>query len=203
MNLRGSTLQPKRPSSVRTDRRSSGVIEAIFELHFPVAKTAVDPTYGKGNFWKWEGRPEIWAGDVAPSVPGCQEVDCRSLPLEDKSYDVGVIDLPFMHDSRPHSGTNLYEDYKGLGSYQKFVNMTADAAMELSRVCRMGYIIKCKDGIESGKFRPIYSMLIQEVGVPFDVVIYVPPITLANDPKWHTIKHFRRQESYFLIYKYG
>ncbi len=189
-----------RPLSVFQGRRSSEAIQAILPLHFPAAKTTVDPTYGKGVFWKGINIA-VTGGDLEGSRSKDWVGDCRALPFRDNSFDIGVLDLPFMHDIKAHSGTNLWDDFRGIGSWEKLVSLSCLGAEELGRVCRQGFIIKLKDGIESGQYRPIVSLFISRFKAPYDVLVLVPQVTLATDPKWKTVQHFRRQESYFLVYK--
>ena len=189
-----------RPSSVIQGRRSSEAIKAILNLHFPEAKTAIDPTYGKGVFWRGIDGIAVLGGDVdackAPHWVG----DCRHLPFKGSSFDIGVLDLPFMEDAHAHTGTNLWDDFSGLRG-ASFVDLVYVAAAELRRVCSQGFIIKCKDQVHGWKYNPTHSDIIADIGTPYDVLVFVPQVVLVNDPKWKTIRHFRRQESYFLIYK--
>jgi hypothetical protein len=180
-------------------RSSHQAFQRIFDLHFPTAQTAVDATHGKGVFWKGINVKVIGCDlnrDRAKDVIS----DCRFLPFRAEAFDVGVIDLPFMHDTSPHNGTGLYECYRGVGDWQRFVGLTVAGARELQRVCQQGVIVKCKDGIEAGRYRPIMAALVAELGVPVDMLLFVPDVTLQNDPKWKGVHHFRRKESYFLVY---
>ena len=189
-----------RPLSILQGRRSSEAIQVILDLHFPEAKTVIDPTYGKGVFWKGLDM-EVTGGDIEASRSKDFVGSCQSLPFPDDSFDIGALDLPFMHDVKEHPGTNLWHDFRGIGPWQRLIRLSCEGARELDRVCRQGFIVKLKDGIEGGKYRPIIARFIQEFKAPYDVLVFIPRVTLANDPKWKTVQHFRRQESYFLIFK--
>jgi len=189
-----------RPLSIIQGRRSSEPIQAILDLHFPEAKTAIDPTYGKGVFWKGIDIA-VTGGDLEFSRSKDFIGSCQNLPFLDSSFDIGVLDLPFMHDVKEHTGTNLWKDFRGIGPWQRLIKLSCEGARELDRVCRQGFIIKLKDGIECGKFRPTVAQFMNEFRTPYDDLVFIPQITLATDPKWKTVQHFRRQESHFLVYK--
>lgn len=194
----------ERPLSVLEGKNSSEPIRAILDLHFPDAETAIDPTWGKGVFWRGLGeRIQVTGGDIEPGRSTHYVGDCRSLPFPDQSFDIGVLDPPFIHDLKGATGTKLHDDYRGIGTYRAFLELVYEASKELRRVCRRGFIIKCKDSIECGKYRAIHAHVIADVGDPTDILVFVPKVHLANDPKWKTVQHFRRQESYFLVYVTG
>lgn len=199
-----------RPLSVCTARKSNVPIQSIMDLHFPESRCFYDPTWGKGVFWQDFDRDPVFilASDIAPDrLPEHGFVaDCRATGIADKSVDVVVIDLPFMHAKNQDVGTRLFADYTGIKSQKEFVSTTVEAAVEARRVARHGFVLKCKDAVESGKLKLSHVDIIngvdQEIGKrPHDVLVFVPAVTLANDPKWGPPQHFRRQESYFLIYK--
>lgn len=192
----------ERPISVVSGKRSSEPINAILSLHFPTARTIIDPTWGKGVFWRdKEEHIQVTGGDIEAGRTTHWVGDCRFLPFRNDTFDVGVLDPPFMHDVKPHNGTRLHDDYRGIGSYEVFIDLVSDSVLALRSVCRQGFIIKCKDSVERAKYRAIHAHIIAAVGEPSDLLVFVPVTTLQSDPKWKTVQHFRRQESYFLIYK--
>lgn len=198
-------------TSVFTDRSSAPVIEAIFALHFPDTKRVLDMTYGKGVFWKWDYQFELLGVDVAHAEGGLQ-ADSRHLTmLDDNTFDVAVIDPPFMHGASPggySGGVKLDDYYSRLPSQHDVLSLYEALANEAHRLVTQGMIIKCKDIIESGKYIPMEQWLITDLDDNrdwrlIDKAVYVPPMTLAKDPRWGKQKHFRRQESYFLVFKRG
>lgn len=194
---------PKRPTSVLTAPASNHAIKLLLEVHFPQARTAIDATCGKGVFWKGlESTVDVTGCDIDPTRARHAVADCQHLPFAGRSFDLGVLDLPFMHDPGANNGHKMFGCYSGMGTWERFVEMTVAGARELQRVCRQGMIIKAKDGIERGQYRPIVATLIAQLGPPWDVLVFVPQATLPHDPKWVNVHHLRRQESYFLVYKH-
>ena len=190
--------------SVVTGKHSSEVIQAIFNLHFPTVSRVLDMTYGKGNFWKWPYRFSLTGADIAHDKGGLQ-ADSRRLPFDDASFDVAVIDPPFMHGATANgysSTVGLNRDFSRLCSQAVVLTLYKALLQEAYRLVSVGVVVKCKDIIESGKFAHMsakVSAALEEVGfVLDDKVVFVPDIVLARDPRWKQW-HFRRQESYFLI----
>ena len=176
------------------------------ELHFPGAQSVYDGTWGKGTFWKDCRDLRVVGGDIQSARAKTLVADVTNLPLKDRIFDVGVIDLPFMHGKGKNAGAHTFRDFGDIKNQAAFVRQTIDGAVELQRVTRLGFIVKCKDIVESGTLRLSHVDVIigiqQELAVkPADIAVYVPPVVLANDPKWGPPKHFRRQESYFLVYR--
>ncbi len=199
-----------RPLSVCTARKSNVPIQAIMGLHFPEARVFYDTTWGKGVFWQDFNREgaSIIGSDIDPEkIPeGGFVADCRDIGWPDDCVDVVVVDLPFMHDVKDHSGTRLFADFGGIGNHKTFVSACVLAGLEAHRLSRQGFVIKCKDTIESGHLRFAHVDIINELErrlgkLPYDMLVFVPDVHLQNDPKWGSPQHFRRQESYFLVYK--
>ncbi len=196
---KGFSVTP-RPASLLKARSSNLAIEMILKLHFPHATTAVDVTWGKGVFWKGIDQVFVTGCDIERGRANPVIADCVRLPFKVDSFDIGVIDLPFMHDTKPRSGTNLHKDYRGIGRSDEFVRLTVLGARELARVVRFGYIIKCKNQVERGSYRHIEAALVSCLGQPLDVLEFLPDVILQNDPKWKSVRHFRNVISKFLIY---
>lgn len=182
-------------------RASNEAIQRILDVHFPNATTAINATWGRGVFWKGISQVEVIGCDLEKARARDVVAECGHLPFKNRAFDIGVLDLPFMHDVSPHNGTGLYDCYRGVGNWQRFVDLTVLGARELERVCRQGYAIKCKDGVDSGHYRPIMASLVEALGAPSDLLVFIPDVVLQVDPKWSRVVHFRRRESYFLVYK--
>ena len=186
-----------RVRSVFTGRCSSEIIEAIFRLHFPEAKTVVDLTYGRGAFWKWPHNLTI--------VP----YDLERLGNDGASacgrFDVAIVDPPFRHSRSPTPSTiKLEDDFRGLGSQAAITDLYESLIARASVVAARGIIVKVKDTIERGKYvdrRGGIAAILQDWYNLVDIAVFVPSISLSDDPKWKNQLHFRRQESYFLVGK--
>ena len=195
----GLSVTPRHPSLLK-GKSSNLAIKQILELHFPDARTAIDVTWGKGVFWKGIDQVLVTGCDIEEGRTKDVVADCTQLPFKDNSFDVGVIDLPFMHDTKERTGTSLHGDYRGIGRSDEFISRTITGARELARVVRVGYIIKCKNQVERGAFRHVEADIVASLGNPIDVLEFLPDVTLQTDPKWKTVNHFRNVVSKFLIY---
>lgn len=193
---------PRRPESVLMGTASHEAIKLLLEVHFPNARTAIDTTWGKGVFWRGlEEHISVTGCDIQTGRARDLVANCQHLPFGCESFDLGVLDLPFMHASTPNNSIGFFTRYRGVHSWQHYVSLTVAGARELQRVCRQGMIIKAKDGIERGCYRPSVAALVVELGPPKDVLVFIPNASLPNDPKWVSVQHLRRRESYFLVYE--
>jgi len=185
-----------RQRSVFVGRCSSGVVEAIFRLHFPDARTVADLTYGRGAFWKWPHNLEITGFDLERRGTDGRDGTGR--------YDVAVVDPPFRHSRSPTPSTiKLEDDFRGLSS-QAAITELYEALIAQASTLAHGIIVKTKDTIERGRFvdrRGSIAALLADYYNLVDVAVFVPSIVLSDDPKWIRQLHFRRQESYFLVGK--
>lgn len=194
-------------TSVFTGVDSAAVVEAIFALHFPQAARVVDLTFGKGRFWKWDHPFEVVGVDIAPVVE-CLQMDGRNTTFPDQSFDVAVIDPPFMHGGEGRgsyqSTVGMNADFSRLRNQRDVLELYARLCLEAKRLSR-GVVVKCKDTIEASKYidnsRRIASVLGKTGWTLVDKAVLVPAVTLPDDPKWKNQQHFRRQESYFLVGK--
>ena len=191
-------------------KESAPVLEAIFKLHFPKAETVLDATYGHGRFWLWDYKFKLTGTDIDPDRAKDAVCSFEQLTFTDKSFDVVVLDPPFF-EKQAHwqeskrgveYGTNLNYDNKCNGTIDTYMNGISEAF----RVCKSGIIVKCKDMIYSGKSVWIHNIIMNKVAqkfgiFPYDKAIQIFDGTLITSPTWKTQHHFRRQESYYLIYK--
>lgn len=212
--------------SLFRDRVSGRVLDELFALHFPKIETVLDVTYGLGTFWRGWTREipfhvhvtdiskEKVDGAVAnsinePALFPLSRMDARDLQMADNIYDVGVLDPPFLarysYPSHPHS---LEKKYGTLKSQPEILALYRDAIKELVRVCRVGMIIKLKDGISNRSLWPVRHTVTsygaQATGrYPEDVAVFAPKHNVLIGGNWQNQRHLRRVESYFLLWRFG
>lgn len=112
----------------------------------------LDPTYGKGTWWKlWSPR------NLAHHDLALDGVDFRDLPYVDNRFDVVAFDPPYVSvGGRTTSGIpEMLERYGLVGAptspagVQTLINA---GLTECARVARRHVLVKCQDYISSGKF---------------------------------------------------
>lgn len=119
----------------------------------------LDPTYGKGNWWKKWKPPHFTGSDINPDKsPVGYSVDFTNMPWEDESFDVVTFDPPYIaQGGRTTSGIQHFLDSFGLHDVprtpeecQQLIN---DGITEAWRVLRSEgrLMVKCKDYVNGGR----------------------------------------------------
>lgn len=174
---------------------SARAIQAIFAMHKDVARV-LDPTYGLGGFYKLTPQLQVTGGDLNPAkgIP----MDIRALPFKDESFDAVVLDPPYMSSS----GSALEHQFGMFGqSQEKLIELYIAGLQEAWRVARVLVVAKCADAVNSGKFVPVAARVITGFGQPlYDTVITVRERSMEH-PHWRTVKHFRHNYAYYLIWR--
>lgn len=178
----------------------------ILRLYVPEKSIIVDPTYGKGGFWKKipEGKYQLRATDIKMGV------DLKDLPYDDGSIDALVLDPPYAHGSQNQNILPKLAKLYNLTSVcgrDEISNLYLDGVKEALRVLKEDsiLIVKCQDEIESGKqYWNHISFLneIEELG-PLCVDIFIL-IQCGKPAMRHKYQiHARKNHSYFLVFQCG
>ena len=191
---------------------NADVFPDILKLYVPEGSRVIDVTYGKGVFWKKvdTGKYRLVTSDLKDGA------DFRKLPYADNSFDVLVIDPPYMHTpgGSAHKGHQNYEEYYRNNKasvdprfkyHDAVLRLYMEGIVEARRVLgdRGKIIIKCQDQVCAGQMRTTSAELIHYlVGTGWnilDLVVVVsrnkPGISRLNGKQ----KHSRRNHSYFLV----
>jgi hypothetical protein len=120
----------------------------------------LDPTFGRGSWWKrWEP-PELETSDLADGV------DVRDLPWPDASFDAAVFDPPHLPASNTTSTTPVFADRYGLADGPRS-NAALDALYrtgiaELARVLRPGgyLIVKATPHVNGRQYHPMSARVV-------------------------------------------
>ena len=135
------------------------ILRWIMDL-YSIEEFTLDPTYGKGGFYR-DGRipPPLLMGDICPrrgrhgqAVNGVGQIDSRDL----RGIDIGsissiVFDPPFIH---AHGKDSVIGNRFGSYPSQKALGEMYQQSMEaFYRVLKPGgiLVLKCQDIVESGK----------------------------------------------------
>lgn len=201
-------------TSVFVVKESAPVVQAIMSLHFPLVQTVYDPTWGHGRFWDWSTPFQLIGSDIDTKRAKDFIADIRYCPVLGNSVDVVILDPPFYPDRKKQFRGKRGIEYGTVPSlgwggerYEQVRELYFAAIDEALRISKRGLVVKCKDMLYSQTPCWIHSDIIAYTGTkyelrPEDMAVQVFDGTLISDPRWKTQRHFRRQESYWLIYKF-
>lgn len=111
----------------------------------------LDPTFGKGNWWK-KYRPEnLTTGDLYTRAD--VKLDFTCLPFPDFSFDTVAYDGPYKLNGTP---TDYVDTRYGVGTYTRWqdrMTLLENGVRECVRVvAKKGFLlVKCMDQVVSGK----------------------------------------------------
>ena len=137
---------------------NAGLLSKVAKLYLRPGAKVADVTYGKGVFWRGIDLAglgvELHRSDVA-TVPAAP-YDFRCLPYADSTFDVVVLDPPYVHTgARPIPLEANYRNYTTTPSHTHadIVELYRQGMSEAFRVLRSGgrTWVKCKDEVESGR----------------------------------------------------
>lgn len=133
---------------------NAALIADVAKLYIGPDDVVLDPTYGRGNWWKTFTPARLITHDIRQDG-----VDFRALPEADDTIDVVAFDPPYVcTGGRDTSTIADFNDRFGLHETPRtpdaLADMIATGIKEAARVLRMrGHLlVKCKDYVWSGKF---------------------------------------------------
>ena len=128
------------------------ILRAIMSLYCPEGFD-LDPTYGKGFFYKEIKKP-THRFDIRPQTPDTVQARAEALPLGDASVRSAVFDPPFLAGYTKGKATGkIGGRFDGFASVSDLWDWYEDALSELHRVLEPEGILafKCQDTVSSGK----------------------------------------------------
>lgn len=194
------------------------LILEVAKLYLRPGMKVADVTYGKGRFWQ-KANPhdlgiELFMSDLYPDSDfAVEKYDFTKLPYEDKSFDVVVLDPPYMHGQGTGKGvkesiSKVYNNNATGGkgwSHKKTLGLYYDGMSEAARVVKSGgqAWVKCQDEIESGKQQWTHVELLGFAGSlglkAHDLFVLVFPGKPAQ--RQAEQYHARKNHSYLLIFE--
>lgn len=166
----------------------------------------LDPTYGKGNFYKNIQKPK-YRYDLSPQSGDVVQGDCRALPHADNSVNNIVFDPPFIAAIPRGEATGIIS--KRFGFYRNVQNELWDmyhkALDEFYRILKpYGILVfKCQDTIDSGKqylsHVEIINYAVSLGFYPKDIFILLAKHRIIGKYH-HKQQHARKFHSYFIVF---
>lgn len=187
------------------------LIAQVCRLYLPNGGRVADVTYGKGVFWRKAPQTiDLVGSDLEPHNTDAHQVltaDFRDLPHDDHSFDVAVIDPPYVHSPGKHVTDTRYNNASTTGgmSHDSIIQLYADGMAECRRIVNHdGQVwVKCKDQIESGKQRWSHVDLLnvgQELGMYARDLFVLLPLSLSPTGRWDVQLHARKHHSFLWVF---
>ena len=169
--------------------RPAAIVAAMLRVLFPDARTALDLTPGRGNFWDGTAHVAVTAS----------RADFLSLPHADGAFDVALYDPPHLADGG--AGGIMAERF---GTYRAsdLEAVLRRGAREALRVGRLGCIVKVTDHVHGHRFWDQSGWIREELGIPYDVVHEVRARNL-EDGKWRGVYSARSNGAVYLAFRHG
>lgn len=184
---------------------NADLMEQVASLWIANNDVVVDATYGKGVFWRRSDQMADFTLRVYDRLTGH---DLRSLPEEDDSVDVLVLDPPYRptHGSKGFAGrdgmmTNYQLGLDDLHTINDVLALYRGGVQEAWRVLRPGgrIMVKCMDlSISSRLHLATLDVLeiIRDQGFKLaDQFILVPKAGKLPSPQWKGQERARRSHS--------
>lgn len=183
---------------------NADLIAEVSKLYARQHHRIADVTYGQGVFWRQTPQLNVTGSDLV-TVPE-RPYDFRQLPYRDGSYDIVVLDPPYLHSPGQHVTDARYQNAattRGL-DHAGIMQLYRDGLREAARVVRLnGQVwVKCKDQIASGIQRwdhvQIFLMA-QELGLYAKDLFVLEPTSQTSDARWDVQHHARKRHSFLWV----
>ncbi|MCB1257136.1 MAG: hypothetical protein KDB26_08535 [Microthrixaceae bacterium] len=192
---------------------NADLIAEAARLYIPDGAQVADVTWGKGAFWKKVDTSAftVQGSDVAEHIGGHGNIvlaDFRELPYADESFDVVVLDPPYVHNPGKHMTDARYnnaETTKGM-SHNDIRQLYRDGMREAMRVLRPAgrIFVKGKDEIESGKQCWSQTELLLDatsLGLYGKDSFVLVPTSRTAMGRWTTQLHARKVHSFLWVFE--
>lgn len=191
---------------------NADLIVEVARLYIRDGAEVADVTWGRGAFWTKanNGRFKVRGSDIAEHIAtdGIIQADFRSLPYSDASFDVVVLDPPYVHNPGKHQTDSRYNNANTTsGMYHADIRtMYREGMAEAMRVLRPGGLVfvKGKDEIESGKQCWSQTELLldaQAIGLYGKDSFVLVPTSRTSMRRWDTQKHARKVHSFLWVFE--
>lgn len=153
------------PTPVLAATRWPSNAEMVADLarvgHLRTTDRIIDPTYGRGTWWKLWRPEELRGSDIDPAKsPTMTSIDFTALPYDDDSFDAAAFDPPYIAEQGHKSTSAEFGDRYGIAGDARRPEHTQariDAGLtELARVVRRygRIVVKAMDYTNGRTFFP-------------------------------------------------
>lgn len=201
-------------------KKNEDLIVALRDLGWlDAASRTLDPTFGKGRFWKLWQPDDLVRTDIvprlSPDTPRRKGLDATRLHSHfGQEFDVVVIDGPYKLNGKPSAGgpADSDEDYgvhvpaRWQDRYALLENMMRSGVQVLKPKERgkkkPRLLFKCQDQVVSGqkRFQSVdFALLGRELGLRLADTLYVEGY--REQPAGRTQKHAQQDFSVMLVFE--
>ena len=180
------------------------LIAEVARLYCKDGDKIADVTYGKGNFWKKAKHLDVTGSDIM-TVPE-RPYDFTDLPYPDKSFDIVVLDPPYIHSAGNHMTDANYQNAATTKGFLQadIMQLYYDGMKEAARTAKRQVWVKGKDQVQGGVQR-WSSVSLHQIGVslglyPRDMFYLMTNSARAGYGRWHTQHHARKPISFLWVF---
>ena len=183
------------------DGTSARAITGLPRVCFADAGTALDATWGSGEFWDGSAHVEVTGLDVDPARAPHHVGDFTALGFGDESFDVVVFDPPYQWDMSKRKASVTGARFGTFASAEEARASATAGCHEAWRVARLGVIAKCQDYIHES--RPVWMSDWMKAATPVELydVPHVRQPRKMIDPKWSRQLSVWRNHSTFWVWR--
>jgi hypothetical protein len=176
-------------------------VTELLRVCFPDAQTALDVTYGKGNFWDGTAHVEVTGLDGNPKRARHVVGDFHALPFGPDAFDVVVFDPPHLSDGGKTSIMRAqYTTYETADEARASIMR---GCREAWRVARLEIIVKVQDHHHGRRFVRLSDWVRAAVPMAqYDELLAPNEHRKVIDPKWKQPQlSIYRDHSTYLVFR--
>lgn len=195
-------------SQAVVEGNNADLIAEVARLYAAGDPKIADLTYGKGVFWRKCPELNVTGSDLI-TVPD-RPYDFTATPYDDASFDIAVLDPPYIHSPGNHQTDSRYQNRattKGMLWRDLREQLYIPGMKEAMRIVKPngGQVwVKCKDQVQSGMQRWCHVELCHdalELGLyPRDLFILIAT-SRTSDKRWNVQYHARKPHSYLWVFQ--
>ena len=187
---------------------NADLVKAVVSLYGNNNPKIADLTYGKGAFWRKTPHLRVFGSDLitCPKRPH----DFTALPYRDSTFDIAVLDPPYIHSPGRHMTDERYQNRattKGMLWADLRRELFIPGMREAMRIVspQGGMVwVKCMDQVQSGMQRWCHAELLTDaMAMGFyarDLFVLIPQSTTTSN-RWNVQHHARKRHSYLWIFQ--
>lgn len=165
--------------------------------------TIADMTYGKGAFWRKTPHLNVTSSDLLTVSE--RPYNFRSLPYEDKSFDIVALDPPYLPAPGTFMANDRYqnsETTKGM-LYPAIRELFQLGMTEAARVARRQIWVKCKDLVSAGRQCWLHHHVLEDaeaMGLVGRDLFILDATSRLPSSRWNVQHHAGKSMSYLWVF---